>query len=343
MASKYLQYNKGKISLFLILSLVGVFSFWQREMIGYLWMQGKGQLSIVSNTIPLDDVLKSDTISAKNRFLLELIPEIKSFSEKELGLTPGDNYTSYYQQKGKPILWALTACPPYSLEPYKWSFPILGELEYKGFFEKPLGDLEAQKLQNQGFDIELGEVSAWSTLGILSDPILSSMLELDTGKFVRLLVHELTHATVYISSDAVFNENMATYIGDKGALQFLNQKFGENSPVVQRYKETLQDIELFSEYTVAYSKSIDLLYKSLPSDSSMWPILKQRSFKAYKNKLFLLPFNDRKRYQNVQKLALNNTFFTGFLMYHNQQDSIQKLIKELHAGSIKNWVESIKG
>ena len=85
MASKYLQYNKGKISLFLILSLVGVFSFWQREMIGYLWMQGKGQLSIVSNTIPLDDVLKSDTISAKNRFLLELIPEIKSFSEKELG------------------------------------------------------------------------------------------------------------------------------------------------------------------------------------------------------------------------------------------------------------------
>ena len=337
-----MQNNKGKISLILITILVGVFSIWHREMIGYLWMQGKDQLSIINNTIPIADVLKSDTLTAKSRFLLELIPEIKSFSENELGLTPGDNYTEYYQQNGKPILWALTACPPYSLEAHKWAFPFLGKLEYKGFFEKPAGVIEAQELQNEGFDVDLGEVSAWSTLGILSDPVLSSMLELDTGKFVRLLIHEMTHATVYISGDGVFNENMATYIGDRGAMQFMIQKFEENSEVVRRYKETLDDIELFSKYTVAYSKSIDLLYKSLPDDSRMWPMMKQRSFAAYKNQLYLLPFNNKKRYQKLQKSELNNTFFTGFLMYHNQQDSIQNLIKELHSGNIKDWVGSLK-
>ena len=120
------------------------------------------------------------------------------------------------------------------------------------------------------------------------------------------------------------------------------QKFEENSEVVRRYKGTLDDIELFSEYTVAYSKSIDLLYKSLPDDSRMWPMMKQRSFTAYKNQLYLLPFNDKKRFQKLQKSELNNTFFTGFLMYHNQQDSIRKMIKELHSGNIKDWVGSLK-
>lgn len=337
-----MQINKGKLSASLIAILFGVFTIWQQEMVRYLWMQGKGQLSIMSNTVPIEHILKSDTLSAKSRFLLELIPEIKSFAKNTLGLIPDDNYTKYYNQNGKPILWALTACPPYSLEAYKWGFPFLGELEYKGFFEKSAGSMELEELRNQGFDVDLGEVGAWSTLGILSDPILSSMLELDTGNFVRLLLHEMTHATVYIADDGVFNENMATFIGDRGAMQFLIQQFGKNSAVVRRYQETLADIELFSEYTVAYSKSINLLYNSLPADATIWPIMKQKSFTAYKNRLYLLPFNHKKRFQKLQESELNNTFFTGFLMYHNQQDSIQKLIKELHSGNIKEWVESLK-
>lgn len=342
-AKKY--FNKMVRSIKILISVLAVLlllAFWHRNMIGYLWMQGKGQLAIISNTIPVDEVLLSDTLSPKSRFLLELVPEIKHFAKKELGLTPKNNYTSFYNQNGQPILFALTACPTYSLEPYKWNFPVLGSLEYKGFFDKSLGEKEASELKIKGYDVDLGEVSAWSTLGILSDPILSSMLTLDTGKFVRLLIHELTHATVYISDDAIFNENMATYIGDQGAKMFLEKKFGRNSQEVEDYLKILEDIETFTEYTVAYSKSVDLLYKSLPSDSTIWPMLKQRTFKAYKDKLYRLPFNNRERYRKLQTAELNNTFFTGFLMYHNQQDSIQKLIKTAYGGSIKPWVESMK-
>ncbi len=333
--------QKKKI-LIIATGLLVLIVLWQREMVAYLWMQGKGQMKIISNTVPILKVLESDTLSPKERYFLHLIPEIKEFARTELGLTPKDNYTEFYNQKGQPILWALTACSAYNLEPYLWSFPILGNLEYKGFFDKNIGEIEKLELEKMGYDVDLGEVSAWSTLGILSDPLLSSMLELDTGRFVRLLIHELTHTTIYISDDAIFNENLATYVGDNGGLEFMKKTYGTSSSEVEEYQEMLEDIKTFTEYTVAYSKSLELTYASLPQNEQLWPMLKERSIQSYKDKLRLIPFNNRKRYSSFRKQELNNTFFTGFLMYHNQQDSIQRLVSENFNGSIKDWISAMK-
>ncbi len=337
-----MKFIRPKALIFSVLILAVVFLTYHWHMLSYLLMQGKGQLQIITKTVSIESVLEQDTLTESAEFYLKLVPEIKTYAEQELGLEPGDNYTTYFDQKGKPILWALTACPPYSLKPYRWEFPILGALEYKGYFDKSAGMIEAERLKQQGLETDLGEVSAWSTLGILSDPILSSMLELDTGRFVRLLIHELTHATVYISDDAVFNENLATYVGDQGALKFLKQKFGSESGVVQSYSNTLEDIQTFSDYTNSFSKSLKQFYSTLPPDSNLWHSMKSRMFQAYKNQLFLLPLNDRMRYKKLSEAELNNTFFTGFLMYHNQQDSIDRILMERYEGKIKNWMEELK-
>ncbi len=337
-----MQKVKTKHILLSTLVLMLLFGVYHRKMVIYLSQQASGQLKIISNTISIEEALQSDTISDKSRYLLELIPEIKTFAELELGLTPKSNYTNFYNQNGEPILWALTACPAYTLEPYKWNFPILGELEYKGFFEKSIGKKEESRLKQLGYDTELSEVSAWSTLGILSDPILSSMLELDTGRFVRLLIHELTHATVYIADDAMYNENLATYVGDNGALAFLIKKYGASSRTVNHYKNELQDIEQFSEFTNAFSKSLEQFYNTLPAHSSFWPMMKSRMIQSYKNNLVLLPFNNKKKYRKINDYELNNAYFTGFLMYHNQQDSIARLVKNEYSGSIKKMIEALK-
>ena len=159
---------------------------------------------------------------------------------------------------------------------------------------------------------------------------------------MRLLIHELTHTTIYISDDAIFNENLATYVGDNGGLEFMKKTYGTSSSEVEEYQEMLEDIKTFTEYTVAYSKSLELTYASLPQNEQLWPMLKERSIQSYKDKLRLIPFNNRKRYSSFRKQELNNTFFTGFLMYHNQQDSIQRLVSENFNGSIKDWISAMK-
>jgi predicted aminopeptidase len=191
-----------------ILSLAFIFI----HDLAYYYMQAKGQLAILWNVTPVEEVLKSPTLSENMRTKLALVQEIKSFGEKELGLTPTQNYTTFFHQHGRPILWVLSASKPFKLESYTWWFPIVGRVGYKGFFVEEKGRFEMQKLKEKGYDTELGEVSAWSTLGWFKDPVLSSMLQKSEGELARLILHEMTHSTLYIESDAVFNENLATLL-----------------------------------------------------------------------------------------------------------------------------------
>lgn len=312
------------------------------RMTHYLFLQAKGQIDVIWNTESVEQVLADPQTSDEVRYKLNLIEEVKVFAEEKLCLTPGTNYTTYYDQKGLPILWALTACEPYSLQPYKWDYPILGKLDYKGFFDKEVGIKEMNQLREKGYDVDLGEVSAWSTLGILSDPVLSSMLELDTGKLVRLILHETTHATLYISGDAAFNENLATYVGDQGALQFMKEKYGEESGEYLSYVGLLEDINTFSGYTVSFTQSLNELYHSLPEDQTYWGAIKQKAIQGYKDGLYKQLFNKPSRYRKLSKYELNNTFFTSFLLYRNQQDSIAKICEEQYAGKICKMIEGFK-
>ena len=97
-----------------------------------------------------------------------------------------DNYTTFYNQRGKPILWVVTASERYKLAPKEWKFPVIGTFPYKGFFDEAKADRQEAELLDAGYDTEINEVSAWSTLGYLKDPILSIMLYRSPGSLASL-------------------------------------------------------------------------------------------------------------------------------------------------------------
>ncbi len=217
-----------KIGLVLVVMLVAL-AIWQRELVSYGWMQARGQLRILWNTQPVDEVLADATYPDSLKKKIELIREIKRFSVDSLGLEPSGSYESFYNQQGKPILWVITACEPYELIARKWHFPIIGTFSYKGFFEKDRADTLVAELKKEGLDTRIGEVSAWSTLGFLNDPILSSFLDRSEGNLAELIIHELTHGTLFIKNSLEYNENLADFVGEYGALRFLAQKYGTNT------------------------------------------------------------------------------------------------------------------
>jgi predicted aminopeptidase len=312
-----------KIATILILCIL-VLLIGNCRLISYGLQQGAGQIRIVRNTRSIAEMMKDPLVSDSLKQKFKLVEEIKKFAIDSLGLNPSKNYNTFYDQKGKPILWIAVGCEAYQMKAYTWKFPIVGRVPYKGYFNKEDAINEAQKLKNQGYDSRVGTVSAWSTLGFFKDPILSDMLDDSEGQIARLIIHELTHSTLYVKGDAQFSENLATFIGDEGAKFYMQQKYGINSAQYKEYIGELSDVEKFSAHILKGSNQLDSLYHSFPPDLAE-DSKKEQKFKLIQqimNNLDTITFYIPSKFpklQNPNSLP-NNAFFIGYITYHKDQN-----------------------
>jgi predicted aminopeptidase len=103
---------------------------------------------------------------------------------------------------------------------------MVGCAPYRGYFNEARAGRYADKLARQGFDVYLGGVAAYSTLGWFDDPLLSSFIEWPQANLAELLIHELAHGQLWVKGDVEFNEAFATFVGRRGALQWIEQREG---------------------------------------------------------------------------------------------------------------------
>lgn len=316
-------------------------------MLIYAISQGKGQLTIVWNSQPIKEVLQDDAFPNSLKQKLKLIVEIKQYAIDSIGILPSDNYSMVFNQQNKQILLTVSACEPYSFRAKEWTFPILGTVSYKGFFNKSEAQKEVSELKEKGYDVDVYSPSGWSTLGWFKDPILSNMLYKSEGQLANLIIHELTHGTIYVKNKVTFNENLASFIGDKGAEKFLIYKYGINSIQYSDYEKGKTDEKCFNEYILKSTERLDSLYSSLLTSSSD-EIKKQK-----KNKLIMeivvgvnrLPLYKKKNYFrfSLQAFAEKNAFFMAFARYDSQYEIFDKEYREKHQANLRKYFEFLKG
>ena len=337
--------KKIALSIVVVLLALGI---WQRELVSYGWMQARGQVRILWNTTPVETVLNNPAIPDSVKRKLKLIGEIKRFAVDSLTLNPSDSYSSYYDQQGKPILWVITAAPPYELTAKEWRFPIIGTFPYKGFFEKDRADSMVAGLKRDGFDTRTGEVSAWSTLGFLNDPILSSMTQRDPGSLAELIIHELTHGTLFVKNSLEYNENLADFVGEYGALRFLARRYGLNSTEYRDYLASKVFYERYDEHVLSGAKKLDSLYQSFKPTTSVeikealkWSTIRQIVESADTlTDSRSLPF---KRKRRLNKLNLpNNAYFVGYLTYRKQQNRFRQEFENKFRGDFRRYLAYLK-
>ena len=188
---------------------------------GYLWDQGWGQIGLTCDRVALDDAELLASLEPADRAKLARVPEILEFGRRELGLDPGDAYTSFLDTGGEPITHIVVASHPQALVPYQWQFPIVGAVPYKGYFDSDDAQAAGLELTEEGWEVDVRGVEAYSTLGWFSDPVLSTMLDLELPAFVELLLHETTHRTFYLPGWTEFNESLATHVAEEGLTRFI--------------------------------------------------------------------------------------------------------------------------
>jgi predicted aminopeptidase len=190
----------------------------------YYVQAAKGQWELTRKREPIDAVIEREETPAALAARLRLVVEARTFAVDELGLPDNATYRSYADIERDYVLWNVFAAPEFSLEPKTWCFPVAGCVSYRGYFRREDAEREARRLAAQGYDVMVGGVPAYSTLGKLKDPVLSSMMHWDDVQLVAVLFHELAHQVLYVKDDSAFNESFATAVEEFGVQRWLERR-----------------------------------------------------------------------------------------------------------------------
>lgn len=183
-----------------------------------------GHLRIISARQPIDEIIDDPSKPKELRARLASASEIRRFASDQLALPDNDSYRSYVDTHRDYVTWAVFAAPELSLEAQIWCFPVYGCVPYRGYFSEERATGFAAEMQQQGLDTYVGGITAYSTLGRSSDPLLNTMFRFDETYLAGLVFHELAHQEVYVADDTAFNEAFATVVETTGVAKWLNAK-----------------------------------------------------------------------------------------------------------------------
>jgi len=321
-----------------------VLCIWQWNLLTYGLSQAKGQINVVWNTKSVTEMLADPNVTDSVKQKLRLVGEAKKFAVDSLGINPTDNYSTVFDQKGKDIMWVVTACEPFALEEKEWGFPIIGSFSYKGYFDYDQAVVE-ENLWKDAYDTNIRTAGGWSTLGWFKDPILSNMLNRGAGSLAELIIHELTHGTLYVKDSIAFNENLATFIGVKGAERFLIAKYGQESAEYIDYMNGKEDRVKFSNHILRGTEKLEVLYNGF--DENLLDDEKQRQKQNLIDTIFetidTLTLHKKQVYLDHYKgFDANNTFFMSYLRYRNKLDTFEKEYENEFDSNLKDYLSFLK-
>ncbi len=346
------------VTSYLLLIIIS-FIFSGCSEVTYLPHMAVGHLKLMNTRIKIDKILQQDETSANTIYKLDSIQlqrlrlsqQIRDFASEELGLPKNKSYRVYADTKGEHRQWNIVAAPVFSVEPVTWCFPFAGCVVYKGYFSQKKALKQVSKLKEEGYDVYMYEITAYSTLGWFNDPILYRHLRLDEISLAGLIFHEMAHQQLYRKKDSRFNESFAVTVEQEGVKRWLRAS-GRDSlfETAQRRWKAQESrnnqfadarkrlIELYSRYEaedMAKGKNKFSNRQILESENSDSDIFKSRM--AGKDSLMHLIADEL----GVEKSKINNAWFITSDTYFSLVPMFKTLLEE-QGGNLPRFYEVAK-
>lgn len=222
-----------------------------------------GQMRILAARRPVAELLADPATTPETAANLARVDAILEFASRDLGLPVGDRYGTYVELGRDAVLWNVFAAPEFSLTPHRWCYPVVGCAVYRGFFDRDGARREAASFAARGFDVHVGPVAAYSTLGWFDDPLLSTFIGYSDERLAELLFHELAHGELFLPGDSAFSEAFATFVGREATSAWLSAT-GRDP---QRYLAAKQAARRRADFFRAWRARLRTLYSDdLPDD-----------------------------------------------------------------------------
>ncbi len=229
------------------------------ESVRYYSHVASGQLQIVNHRQSIKRLIADPQTDPVLTHKLKRILEIREFAENDLSLPVDDNYLNYVDLKRPYVAWNVNAAPEFSLAPKTWYYPIVGHASYRGYFSQEKATAFADQLRNEGLDVYVGGVTAYSTLGWFSDPVFNTIIRGSDEAAAALIFHELAHQILYVPDDTTFNESFATAVEQEGLRRWMDSN--GNQTGYREYLERRQRREAFIALITKYRQILEELYQ----------------------------------------------------------------------------------
>lgn len=234
-----------------------------------------GHLQIMQAARPISQILDDPTTDSGLRIKLEQVAAIREFATRELALPDNGSYRRYADLDRPYVVWNVFAAPEFSVDLKSWCLPLIGCVNYRGYYHQEAAEKFAQSLRRQGLETYVAGVPAYSTLGYFDDPVLNTFLYFDQQEVARLIFHELAHQLLFISGDSAFNESFATTVENEGMYRWLGETA---SPEARQNFETRQIRKAqFQSLVSDYRQRLKELY-TLPQSAQAMRSTKTRIF-----------------------------------------------------------------
>ena len=289
---------------------------------------------------PIAQAMAQPGLPADVRAKLATVLAARKFDEERLGLKVGGAYATITRVDQRAIVWIVMAAPRDSLTPYTWWFPIVGNVPYRGYFDKEQAEAEAARMESAGYDTYVRSAVAFSSLGFFNDPLLSNLLALDRVELAGVITHELFHRTYFLASDVMFDESAATWVGSRGAMDFFAATEGVDSADAIAARSVYESDLKFAAFLLQQEARLLRLYQSgLPQDE----LLERReavfaSINADYAKL--KPSLSGLERFDLDQIKLNNAVLLNYLIYFHELDNFAAL-ERLHHGDVAATIQAI--
>ncbi len=283
-----------------------------------------GQFEIIAKSRTNKAVLEDAASSPQLRKRIEVVEEIRAFASARLFLPGNESYGRYADLGRKHVVWVLYAAPEFSLEPKTWFYPAVGEMDYRGYFREEDTVELASKLRGEKYDVFIGGVDAYSTLGWFHDPVLNTFVDYPDVDLAETIFHELTHRKFFRKGDTVFNESMANVVAEEGVKRWLKERGRESE--LKLYEGRLVRRRDFYREIELTQATLKRLY------ASGKPTPQMRAEKAVILRNLQDQFRELRRRWGGQGLeswlegGLNNGHIVSVDLYFRQMPTFEKLL-----------------
>lgn len=289
-----------------------------------------GHAGIMLRTRPIDRLLRDDTLDPQLRRKLDLVRAARAFASDHLALPDNGSYASYADLGRDYVVWNVFAAPILSLDLAQSCFPFVGCLPYRGYFNRQAALAHAARLKAEGYDVYVGGVAAYSTLGWFNDPILNTMTRWDDGQLIKVIFHELAHQRVYCRDDADFNEAFATAVSRLGYRLWLERaSFGQ--PRLEELDEERRDEEFVRLLLTArtrlqsnYESDLDDADKLATKEATLRDL--RETYSAWRSR-----WNGYPGYDAWLEQDLNNAKLASIATYYDLVPAFERLFQTSNA------------
>lgn len=293
----------------------------------YYTQAAQGQYALWSGARPVDAWLNDPATEPRLKLRLAKAQQIRRFAVSELDLPDNGSYKNYASLHRPFVLWNVVATPELSLQPLQWCFPIAGCVSYRGYYGKDEALAYAEQLRTQHYDVQVGGVPAYSTLGWFDDPLLSTFINYNDAELARLIFHELAHQVVYVPGDSAFNESFASAVEEAGVQRWLAREGNEAMRTAYaQYAARRQD---FLALLLHYRGELEAVYASDASDAEK-RMRKAQVFAALQDAYQVLKKNwgGFAGYDRWFEQPLSNAHLASVSTYNEFLPAFKKLLEE---------------